>query len=43
MLAHQDRRMRIVKEIAGEVRHLLDDLLGNVGMPLRGNQNREAG
>lgn len=33
--------MRVVKEISRKVRQLRNDLLGNVGVPLRGNENTE--
>jgi hypothetical protein len=43
MLAHKNRGMGIVQQIAGEVRKLRDYLLGDGRMPLRRNQEAEAG
>jgi hypothetical protein len=34
MLAHENRRVRIVEQIAGEPRKLRDHLLGNIRVPL---------
>jgi hypothetical protein len=41
MLAHQDRGMRVVKDISRKVRHLRNNRLSNVDVSLRGNQNTE--
>lgn len=41
MLAHEDGRVGIVDEIAGEVRQLGNDLLGDFGVPLRLDENAQ--
>ena len=43
MLAHEDGRVGIVEQIAGEPRKLRDHLLGNIGVPLRRNKHRSPG
>ena len=42
MLAHENCRMRVMQQITGEMRQLNNDLSGDVGMPVRRNQNRKA-
>jgi hypothetical protein len=41
VLAHENCRMRVMQEITDEMRQL-QNLSGDVGMPVRGNQNGEA-
>ena len=41
MFTHQDCRVRIVEHIPRQVRNLFNDLLGDIGMPLRGNEHAE--
>jgi hypothetical protein len=43
MLTHEDGGMRVVKQIAGEVREFSDDLLSYGGVPLRWDQSTESG
>ena len=43
MLAHEDGGVRVVVEIAGEPRKLVDDFLGDVGMPLGRDEDPEPG
>ena len=42
VLAHENCRMRVMQQITGEMRQLYDNLAGNVGMPVRGNEDGEA-
>ena len=42
MLAHENCRMRVMQQITGEMRQLLNDLAGDVGMPVRRNENGKA-
>jgi len=42
MLAHEDRRVSVVEQIAREMRKLRDDMGGNFGVSLRGDENSEA-
>jgi hypothetical protein len=42
MLAHADRCVRIVEQIACQVRKLRDNLLADLGVPLRGDKDVEA-
>jgi hypothetical protein len=42
MLTHEDCRMRVMQEITGEMRQFQNDLPGDVGMPVGGNQNGES-
>jgi hypothetical protein len=39
MLAHEDGRVRIVEQVAGEPRELRAQVLGNVGTPLRRDEH----
>jgi len=41
VFAHENSRMRIVEQIAGEVRQLQNDLFGDVGVSLRRGENGE--
>ena len=41
MLAHQNSGMRVVQQIAGEVRQLRKNLPGDIGVPLRGDKNSQ--
>jgi len=41
MFTHQDCRVRIVEHIPRQLRNLFNNLLGNIGMPLRGNEHAE--
>src|SRR5215471_12238815 len=41
MFTHQDCRVRIMEHIPRQMRNLFNDLLGNIGMPLRGNEHAE--
>ncbi len=38
MFSHQDRRLRIIKQVAAQGRQALDHLCGHICMPLGGNQ-----
>jgi hypothetical protein len=42
VFAHENSGMRIVDQIAGEVRQLQNDLFGDVGVSLRRDENGEA-
>ena len=42
VFAHENSRMRVMQQITGEMRQLQNDLSGDVGMPVRGNENGEA-
>src|SRR5262249_11712422 len=42
VFAHENSGMRIVDQIAGEVRQLQNDLFGDIGVSLRRDENREA-
>jgi hypothetical protein len=43
MLAHKDRGMRVVEQIACKVRKLHDDLRGDIRMSLRGDKDTKPG
>jgi hypothetical protein len=43
VFTHEDGRVSVVQEIACKVRKLGDNLPGNLGVPLRGEENIEAG
>jgi hypothetical protein len=42
MLTHENCRMRVMQEITREMRQFQNDLPGDVGMPVGGNQNGES-
>ena len=42
VFAHENSRMRVMQQITGEMRQLQNDLSGDVGIPVRGNENGEA-
>ena len=42
VFAHENCRMRVMKQITSEMRQLENDLSGDVGMPVRGDKDGEA-
>jgi hypothetical protein len=42
VFAHENCRMRVMQQITSEMRQLQNDLSGDVGMPVRRNENSEA-
>ena len=41
MFAHQDSRVGIVEHIPRQMRDLIEDVLGDIGMPLRWSEHAE--
>jgi hypothetical protein len=39
LLAHENRRVRVMQQVPGKMRQLQNDLSGDVGMPVRRDKN----
>jgi hypothetical protein len=42
VLAHENRRVRVMQQVTGNMRQLQNNLSGDVGMPVRRHKNSEA-